>query len=159
MKGIIKFVAVLFGLVGVVMVVFLVGMRTKNPAVVDTVRRFNRAVANPRQLRSAGTPGAYASIIHHVGRSSGRAYETPIGAMPVDDGFVVALPYGRRADWLQNVLAAGRATLVHDGATVEVVEPEVVPTESVIDALPTGERRTLGLFGVDECLRLHVPAA
>src|SRR5687767_8959102 len=48
--------------------VFLVGMRTKSPAVVDRVRRFNRAVTNPRVLRSAGSPGASASVIRHVGR-------------------------------------------------------------------------------------------
>ena len=38
--------------------VFLVGMRTKTPAVVYRVRRFNRAVTNPRVLRSAGELGA-----------------------------------------------------------------------------------------------------
>jgi hypothetical protein len=45
----------------VVTTVFLVGMRTKSPAVVDRVRRFNRAVTNPRVLRTAGSPGASAS--------------------------------------------------------------------------------------------------
>ena len=39
--------------------VFLVGMRTKSPAVLDRVRQFNRAVTNPRVLRSAGSPGAW----------------------------------------------------------------------------------------------------
>jgi hypothetical protein len=56
--------------------VFLVGMRAKTPAVVNRVRRFNRAVTNPRVLRSAGEPGASASVIRHVGRVSGRSYET-----------------------------------------------------------------------------------
>ena len=30
----------------------------------------------------AGTPGAYASIMHHVGRTSGDPYETPVVAVP-----------------------------------------------------------------------------
>jgi hypothetical protein len=34
--------------------VFLLGMRVKSPLVMDRVRRFNRAVTNPRVLRSAG---------------------------------------------------------------------------------------------------------
>jgi len=42
--------------------VFLWGMRAKSPPVVDAVRRTNRRVFNPRQLRSAGTEGAFASV-------------------------------------------------------------------------------------------------
>lgn len=140
---------------------FLVGMRAKAPPVLDAVRRFNRAVTNPRALRSAGTAGASASVVRHVGRTTGRPYETPIGAMPTDTGFLVALPYGTRADWLANVLAAGSATIVHGGTTYEVHGPEVVPTAAVAHQLPPGERRTLRLFKVDRCLRARttVPPA
>jgi hypothetical protein len=106
-------------------------------------------------LRSAGAPGASASVIHHVGRTSGREFQTPIGPTVTSDGFVVALPYGRRADWTKNVLAAGSATLVHEGVTYEIDQPNIVPTASILDELPPGERRTLRLFNVDECLRLH----
>jgi hypothetical protein len=135
--------------------VFLVGMRTKTPAIVDRVRRFNRAVTNPRVLRSAGKPGASASVIRHVGRVSGRTYETPVGPFPVGDDFVIALPYGRRADWVRNVMATGSAILVHDGRTVPIQEPEVVPVAAVITDLPSSEQRTLRLFGVDQCLRVR----
>ena len=44
----------------------------------NTVRRFNRAFGNPHQMKTAGTPGAYASVIRHVGRKTGRSYETPV---------------------------------------------------------------------------------
>ena len=135
--------------------VFLVGMRTKSPAVLDRVRRFNRAVTNPRVLRSAGSPGASASVIRHVGRVSGRRYETPVGPFAVGDDFVVALPYGPGADWVRNVLANGSATLVHEGQVVPVHQPEVVPTAEVVRDLPSSEQRTLRLFGVDQCLRLR----
>jgi deazaflavin-dependent oxidoreductase (nitroreductase family) len=140
----------------VLLVVFLVGMRTKSPAVVDGVRRINRAFTNPRVLRSAGTAGANAAIIRHVGRTSGRRYETPVGPFEVGDDIVIAMPYGMRADWVRNVLAAGTAELVHQGRTMTVTEPRVVPTSEVLDALPSGEQRTLSLFGVDSCLRLSV---
>ena len=99
--------AVVAGLVSV----FLVGMRRKSPPVVDAVRRFNKAVSNPKQMATVGTPGAYASIIEHVGRRSGATYRTPIGTQAVPDGFLVTLPYGTRADWVQNVLAAGQAVV------------------------------------------------
>jgi deazaflavin-dependent oxidoreductase (nitroreductase family) len=135
--------------------VFLVGMRRKSPPVVDTVRRVNRAFFNPRQMASAGTPGAYAAVIRHRGRTSGTAYETPVGAVATDDGFVIGLVYGPRTDWLRNVLAAGGATVVHEGRTVEVDRPEVVPTASMAAAFGDKEFRNLRLFGVDQCLQVH----
>jgi deazaflavin-dependent oxidoreductase (nitroreductase family) len=138
--------------VGGLAVVFLVGMRSNTPAVIDAVRRINRRVTNPRVMRSAGTPGASASVIRHTGRTTGRPRETPVGAIPTDDGFLIALPYGTRADWVRNVLAAGTATIVHGGETFPVGEPVVVPTAAVASELPPSERRMLRIFNVDRCL-------
>jgi deazaflavin-dependent oxidoreductase (nitroreductase family) len=135
--------------------VFLLGMRSKSPVVLDRVRRFNRAVTNPRVLRSAGSPGASASVIRHVGRASGRSYQTPVGPFAVGDDFVIALPYGPGADWVRNVLANGSATIVHEGQTVPVHQPEVVSTADVVRDLPSSEQRTLRLFRVHQCLRVR----
>ena len=135
--------------------VFLVGMRTKSPVVMDRVRQFNRAVTNPRVLRSAGSPGASASVVRHVGRVSGRAYATPVGPFAVGHDFVIGLPYGPGADWVRNVLAKGSATLVHEGRELRVHQPEVVPMAEVVRDLPLSEQRTVRLFGVDQCLRVR----
>jgi deazaflavin-dependent oxidoreductase (nitroreductase family) len=152
-------IGVVLGVVALVLlvlvIVFLLGMRRKSPSVLRTVRRFNRAFVNPRQLRTAGTPGAYASVIRHVGRTSGRAYETPVGAFATDDGFVIALPYGSDPDWLKNVMAAGTATLVHEGVTYRVDRPELIPTTEAAPFLPDKEVRNLGRFAVDQCLGLR----
>jgi deazaflavin-dependent oxidoreductase (nitroreductase family) len=137
--------------------VLLLGLRRKYPPVVDMVRRFARDVGNPRMLRSAGGPGASASIVRHVGRSSGKSYETPVTAVPTADGFVIALPYGANIDWLKNLLAAGSATLVHDGQAHLVDQPEVVPVARAAQDFSPGERRVLRVLGVNECLRLHRP--
>jgi hypothetical protein len=67
-------------------IAFMLGMRARSRPLLDAVRRFNRAVSNPRQMQSAGTPGAYASVIRHTGRSSGRPYATPVGAVAAEDG-------------------------------------------------------------------------
>jgi hypothetical protein len=150
--GLVIGVATLFG-------VFIVGMRTKHPAVQDRVRRFARDVGNPRVLRRAGTPGAGASVIRHTGRVSGRSYETPVVPHAVEGGYLIALPYGPRADWVRNVLAHGSATLLHEGRTVTIHSPEVVPTTHVASYLPPPEQRTLRLFGVDECLRVTAEVA
>lgn len=144
------------GAVGVV----LLGVRHRYPPVVDAVRRFARDVGNPRLLKSAGRPGANAAILRHVGRTSGKSYETPVTAILTPGGFVIALPYGPTTDWLKNLTAAGSAALVHDGRTHVVDHPEVVPLHEAAQDFSPGERRMLRLFGVDECLRLHsVPSS
>lgn len=150
--------AVLGGLIVVLVavgLVFVVGMRRKTPAVLRTVRRFNRAVVNPRMLKTAGTPGAYASVIRHVGRRTGRAYQTPVVAEPTDDGFVIALPYGTTSNWVKNVLASGSATIVDEGTTYRVDRPEVVPMALVLDHFPAKNRRAHARFRVDRCVRLR----
>ena len=148
-------IAVIVVLLVVIGSLFLIGMRTKSPLVLGVVRRFNRAFMNPRQMKTAGTAGAYASVIRHVGRTSGRPYETPVGAFATDDGFVIALPYGSDPDWLKNVLASGSAVLVHEGGTYRVDRPELIPTTAAAPYLPVKEQRNLRMFAVDQCLRVR----
>jgi deazaflavin-dependent oxidoreductase (nitroreductase family) len=136
-------------------IVFFVGMRTKSPFVQNTVRRFNRAFGNPHQMKTAGTPGAYASVIRHVGRKTGRSYETPVVPFATPDGFVIALPYGPGTDWIKNVLATGSATIVTEGDTWSVDQPELVPTAVAAPYMPAKEQRELRRFAVDRCLRVH----
>jgi hypothetical protein len=144
----------LLGLV-TISVVFLLGMRAKSPWVLGPVVWFSRTVINPRQMKSAGRPGAYASVIRHRGRVSGRSYETPVGAVPAGDGFVIALPYGSRANWLKNVLASGFATLLTEGHTYEVDRPEIVPMRAVETSFSVEDQRSHRLFRVDRCLRVR----
>jgi len=68
---------------------------------------------------------------------------------------VIALPYGAGTDWVKNVLAAGSATLVHEGQTYAVDKPEVVPITALVADFGARERRFLRLFGVQECLHLR----
>jgi deazaflavin-dependent oxidoreductase (nitroreductase family) len=141
------------------LVFLVVAMRTKSPRLLGAVRRFNRAFTNKLQRRSAGRPGAYASVIQHRGRTSGRLYETPVVPFATDGGFLISLPYGSNTDWLKNVLASGSAVLVTDGQTYTVDHPEVVATDEAKDEFPPKEQRTHRWFGVDQCLRLHLVEA
>jgi hypothetical protein len=134
----------------------VVAMRTKSPGMLGVVRRFNRAFTNKLQVRMAGRPGAYASLIRHQGRTSGRSYETPIVPFATDGGFLVSLPYGSNTDWVQNVLASGSAELVTDGRTCTVDTPEVLAVDDVSDEFPPKEQRTHRRFRVTQCLRLHL---
>jgi deazaflavin-dependent oxidoreductase (nitroreductase family) len=143
------------GITVLLLSVLVAGMRWKIPPVLDAVRRMNRSVTNPRVMRTAGTADNQTSVIRHVGRTSGRAYETPVDVITTDDGFVIALPYGTRADWVQNVIAAGTATIVSQGRTVAVEAPIIAATSEVAHQIPPKTLRTLRLFGVTECLSLR----
>jgi len=134
---------------------FLLGMRMKIPFVVNGIRRMNRALINPRQMKTAGTPGAFAAVLRHVGRKSGKQYETPIGVSTTSDSLVVALPYGPDTDWMKNLMTAGSATIVYEGETIEVDEPRVVPVASMMHAFGPSDRRAFAAFGVSDCLVLH----
>lgn len=146
--------ALLVGL-GAIALVFLLGMRAKSPLVLRPLIRLQRAIINPSQMRSAGTPGAYASVIRHRGRVSGRPYETPVGVVAVEDGFVVALVYGPHSNWVQNVLASGSATIVHEGHTYQVDQPEIIPMRTVAAQFTTGDQRGFRWLAVDRALRVR----
>jgi deazaflavin-dependent oxidoreductase (nitroreductase family) len=136
-------------------IVYMLGMRAKSPLVQAPLIRLQRAIINPRQMRSAGTPGAYASVIRHRGRVSGRPYETPVGAVAAGDGFVIGLVYGSRTNWVQNVLASGSATIVHEGQTHEVHRPEIVSMQTVEKHFTAGDQRGFRRFAVDQALRVR----
>ncbi|HEX9258253.1 MAG TPA: hypothetical protein VF855_01865 [Acidimicrobiales bacterium] len=155
MKWIYRAVGLVVVAAAAALALLVVGLRTKSKPVLSVVRRVNRGFTNPRVMKTAGTPGASTAVIRHIGRTSGRVYQTPVGPFPVEDGFVIALPYGAGADWARNVLASGTATLVHDGEEIAVDGPEVVPTGSVVDHLPPSDQRTLRWFGVTECLQVR----
>lgn len=164
--------AALVGVVGLLGVVAVTGaalvvvIRTRWGPALRPFLRLQRGMMNPAQLRrGAGGEGSATSVVHHLGRSSGRAYRTPVVALPVTagqvegmaKGFVVALPYGPVTDWTRNVLAAGHAQVEHDGELVEVEGPAVVGAAQVDHLFPAAERRQHRLFGVDEFLLLHRP--
>lgn len=153
-RPIVKLVGGLVLAVAATGIVFMAGMRTKSPLILNAVRRIGRAM-KPLALKTAGTPGAYASVIRHVGRTTGRPYDTPVGAVATEDGFVIALPYGSNTDWLKNVLASGSATIVDEGSTYRVDQPEIVPTAVVQHHFPPGNQRSHRWFGVDQCLRVR----
>ena len=141
--------------IGTLGAVFVLGWRAKSRLVLGPIIALSKRFMNPRQMRTAGTPGAYAGIIRHRGRVSGTAYDTPVGIVPDGDAFLVALPYGLRAQWLRNVLAAGTATVVHEGRTYCVDSPELVPMASVADRFGRTDQDMFRWLRVDDCLRLR----
>jgi deazaflavin-dependent oxidoreductase (nitroreductase family) len=120
----------------------------------NALRMFTR-VMRPLALRSAGNEGSNTSVVRHVGRRSGRAYETPVIAAQHDDSFLIALPYGKRTDWLKNVLDSGSATIVSHGHAYEVDRPEMIPMAAATGYFRAREQRMHRQFHVDSALEVH----
>jgi deazaflavin-dependent oxidoreductase (nitroreductase family) len=118
------------------------------------LRRLTR-VTRPLAMRSAGTEKSRTSIVRHVGRRSGRTYETPVMAVEHDDDVLIALPYGERTDWMKNVLASGKATVVTHGRTYGVDQPEVIPMAEATRYFGPKEQKLHRRFAVGTCLRVH----
>lgn len=147
-------VAIAALLAGLAVLVVLL-WRAESPLILRPIIWLGKHVFNPMQMRTAGTPGAYAGIVRHRGRVSGRAYETPVGIIATDDGFLITLPYGTQASWLRNVLAAGEAELVTEGATYRVDQPELIPMRDVAARFSASDQRLTRVLAIESCLRLR----
>lgn len=116
-------------------------------------------LTRPLAMRSAGTDKSRTSVVRHVGRRSGRNYETPVVAVEHDEGFFIALPYGDRTDWMKNVVADGEASLVNQGRTYRVDQPQVVPMAEATGYFGPKEQKLHRRFAVVTCLRVRRTAA
>ncbi|GGN82160.1 nitroreductase family deazaflavin-dependent oxidoreductase [Nocardia rhizosphaerihabitans] len=113
----------------------------------------NKRVFNPRAVQGGKWP-----VLTHVGRSSGRTYQTPLDAYPVDGGYVFVLVYGSGSDWVRNVLAAGRARLRIDGQELELAAPAVIGETEAFQALADDVARPPKLLRITEFLRMDLVA-
>ncbi len=113
----------------------------------DRVRIFNKHVTNRVLRRFAnGSRGPFA-ILGHVGRRSGKPYETVIWVWPTREGFVIALTYGTRVDWYRNMMAAGGGTVFWHRRRYTVGKPELIDAQAALPAFPAPFRlifRTVG---------------
>jgi deazaflavin-dependent oxidoreductase (nitroreductase family) len=86
-------------------------------------------------------------ILRHTGRTSGKAYSTPVVALGTADGFIIPLPFGDATQWARNLFAAGSGSLRSAGREYRIAEPRIVDREDAKD-LPAVVRflsRRLGL--------------
>ena len=123
------------------------------------IRTLNKYLLNPVVGALAGRRNSYAAVIRHTGRKSGKQYSTPVGAERTQAGFVVPLAYGTRVDWLQNVLAAGRATISANGETHDVTEPELIDAATALAKLSPTKRRTFERIGIEQYLHVKLAEA
>ena len=91
-------------------------------------RAFNRLA---RPLAGTGLIGVWGVVVH-VGRRSGRRFETPVALAARGDEFFVPLPYGEGTDWCRNILAAGGGIIRYRGQDHEVREPPILASRTCL---------------------------
>ena len=129
---------------------------TLRQAVYDRVRALNKHMTNKLMIRIAGRSFGHFAILTHHGRKTGRAYRIPIIAEPVENGFMIALTYGRKVDWGANVLAKGECSLKWKNRDYDLVRPEFVEKDAGLKAFPGILRPALRAAGVKDFLRLSI---
>jgi hypothetical protein len=58
-----------------------------------------KRTVNPLAMRAARSGRGGFCVVRHVGRKTGRTYETPLIVASVDDGYIAELTYGPNVSW------------------------------------------------------------
>jgi deazaflavin-dependent oxidoreductase (nitroreductase family) len=109
----------------------------------------NKRVFNPGQIKKGVSP-----VLTHVGRASGRTFQTPLDAHPVDDGYIFILVYGSGSDWVKNIMAAGNASLRVKGEEIPLTSPRVITEEAAWELLPPTTKRPPKFLRISEYLQM-----
>ncbi len=120
----------------------------------NRIRAFNKHITNRITRRFARCSRGPFAVIRHVGRHSGKPYETPIIVEPIPGGVLIALTYGPEVDWYRNVLAAGHCTLLWHGNVSALEKPEPLAAQTALPAFPLPERLILRVLGTQHFVRL-----
>ncbi len=118
-------------------------------ALPDWLARINRRFFNPREVRRGKRP-----VVHHIGRISGSAYATPLDAHEIGEEVLFIPLYGPDCDWVQNVMAAGQATLTIGEREINLSEPRLSTADEDWAKLPS-KGRPPGLFGISTLLAMR----
>jgi hypothetical protein len=89
-------------------------------------------------------------LVRHVGRTSGRTYETPLILARVPEGFIAELTYGETVNWYRNVVAAGGCVVLVRGSEYHVRAIEPCSPDRGRNAYPTPFRQVLRVMGRKE---------
>ena len=103
------------------------------------LRRVNRVFTNP-VLGTIAWLVPPLAVVHHVGRKSGRAYASPVVAIPTAGGVVIPMTYGRDVDWARNIVAARAFELERAGRRLRLANPRIVGLEEATPRLPAAVR-------------------
>jgi deazaflavin-dependent oxidoreductase (nitroreductase family) len=109
----------------------------------DKVRVLNKHVTNKILIHIAGRNFGHFAILTHEGRKSGKLYRIPIIAEPLGNGFVIALTYGKKVDWYENIAAKGCCSLYWKHKDYSLVNPRFIDADAALAAFPRRLQPTL----------------
>lgn len=130
--------------------------RTRHERFLDGIRVFNKHILNHFTLALAGSGRGPFSIVHHIGRRSGRHYRTPVLASYTNGTVIIPLSYGEKVDWLRNVLARGGCEIVRRKQRLQATDPQVIEAAAALALLPENRRRLFERFELEKFLRMLV---
>ena len=125
-------------------------------SVLDRIRVINKRFTNKITIHLAGKGFGHFAILSHVGRKSGRLYRIPIIAEPFQTGFVIALTYGRKVDWYDNLAAKGSCDLRWKNKDYHLIHPEFIDKEVGLTAFPAMFGSGLKVMGIEDFLKLEI---
>ena len=120
----------------------------------DRIRTFNKYVTNRITRRFANVSHGPFAIIGHIGRRSGKHYETTIMVRPTREGFLIALTYGPQVDWYRNVLATGGGTIYWHKRLYTVGQPEPMAVQTALSLFPQPEKLILRMLGIQNFVQV-----
>ena len=83
------------------------------------------------------------SLIRHVGRKTGRTYETPVILVKTPEGFIAELTYGEDVNWYRNIVAADGCIVLHKRREYRVNRIERYDANRALSAYPAPFRVVL----------------
>ncbi|HMG26864.1 MAG TPA: nitroreductase family deazaflavin-dependent oxidoreductase [Acidimicrobiia bacterium] len=122
-------------------------------AIPKAVARFNSHVTNHVSRPVARHLPGFA-VVTHVGRRSGRAYQTPVNMFRDGERYVFALTYGADSQWVKNVMAAGSCEVRTHGRAVRLCEPRIF-TDPDRRLVPPPVRLVLQVLDVSDFLSMR----
>jgi deazaflavin-dependent oxidoreductase (nitroreductase family) len=125
----------------------------------NRLRFFNKYVTNRiLQVFAHASWGPFA-MVRHIGRRSGKSYETVLMVWPQGEHFVIALTYGPNVDWYQNLLAAGGGSVYWHKRLYKIGKPEPIDAEAVLPLFPTPFRQILRSQKIKHFVQVSATAA
>jgi hypothetical protein len=124
----------------------------------NRMRYVAKHVINRLTIRNAGSAKSPFAILRHVGRHSGKAFETPIMVAPLGEDFVLALTYGPQVDWYRNLQANGKGTLIWHGKAYTIEKWEPLDRTIGLRAHHLHEQVILRILSVQHFVRVKVSA-
>jgi deazaflavin-dependent oxidoreductase (nitroreductase family) len=125
-------------------------------AMLNRIRAINKYATNKLMIHISGKKFGHFAILSHVGRKSGKIYRIPIIAEPIKNGFVIALTYGKKVDWYENVMAKGSCSIHWKNKEYSLINPELIDKEIGLMAFPAIFRSGLRKMGIQYYLRLEI---